>query len=68
MGEAGGAYFYAIGLVGTVGNQVDAKLTLGMFNGGIILPFRNTIALGKQFEVMYQRFHVAFHLFTSGRY
>ena len=67
MDEAGGADFQAIGLVGAVGNQVDAKLAFRVFDGSIHLTRRQAVTFREQFEMVDQRLHVVLHGCAPGR-
>ena len=62
--ETGGTDFQAVRLVGTIADEVDTELALGMLNRGIDLAFRNFETLGVQLEVMDQGFHVVLHRFA----
>src|SRR5258706_14466389 len=62
MGEARGADFAPIGLVGAVGDEIDAELALRRLDGGINLAGRYVVALGIELEMMDQRLHGALHL------
>ena len=67
MGETCRTYLHAIRFVRAIRDQVDSKLTFGMFYRRISLAFRHMHAFGKQLEVMDQLFHVLFHGFAIGR-
>src|SRR5581483_7529679 len=67
MRETGRADLALVRLVGAVGDEIDAELALGRFDGGIDLALRHAIALGVELEVMDQRFHGALHLAASRR-
>ncbi len=58
----------AVGLVGTVGDQVNPEFPLGMLHRGIDFPLGHAIALGKQLEMVDQGFHVVLHLFPPRRH
>src|SRR6516164_7785197 len=62
MRKRGRADLAFIGLVRSVGDQIDAELALGGFHRRIDLPGRHAKAFGVEFEVMDQRFHRALHL------
>jgi hypothetical protein len=66
MREAGRADLAAVGLVGAVGDEIDAELALRRLDGGIGLAGRHVEALGVELEVMDQRFHRALHLAARG--
>ena len=51
-----------VGFVGSVGDQIDAELTLGRLNGGVNLTGGNVEAFGVKLEMMDQRFHRPLHL------
>ena len=68
MRKARRADLAAIGLVGAVGDQIDAELALGRFDGGIDLAGRHVIAFGVELEMVDQRFHRALHLAALGRH
>ncbi len=67
MRETRRADFAPMRLVGAVGNQIDAELALGRFDGRIGLAGRHVIAFGIELEVMDQRFHRMLHLAAAGR-
>src|SRR5262245_20689916 len=50
MGEARGADFASVGLVGAVGDEIDAELALRRLDGGINLTGRYVVALGVKLE------------------
>ena len=62
MGEARRADLAFVGLVGAVGDEIDAELALGRLDRGIDLARRHVEAFGEQLEVMDQRFHRLLHL------
>ena len=66
-GEARRADLAAVGLVGAVGDQIDAELALGRLDRGVGLAGRHVVALGVELEVMDQRFHRALHLAARRR-
>ena len=68
MGEARGLDLAAIGLVGAVGDQIDAEFALRRLDRGIDLAGRHLVALGIELEVVDQRFHRALHLAALGRH
>jgi hypothetical protein len=68
MREARRADLAAIGLVGAVGDEIDAELALGRFDRGVDLAGRHVEALGVELEVMDQRFHRALHLAALRRH
>ncbi len=59
--------FHAVGLVGTVGDEVDAEFALRMLHRGIRLAFGHVHALGEQLEVVDQFLHRALHPDARGR-
>src|SRR6056297_1802587 len=65
--ETRGAQVHPERLVGTVGNHVAAEFTFGCLDRGIGLAFGYAIALGEQFEVMDECFHVIFHFLARRR-
>ena len=67
VGKARCAQVHPERLVGAVGQQVAAELAFGCFHGSVGFAFGHAIALGEEFEVMDQRFHVVLHLFAGGR-
>ena len=62
MREARRADLAAIGLIGAVGDEIDAELALRRLDRGIDLAGRHVEALGVELEMMDQRFHRALHL------
>src|SRR5262249_20622837 len=62
MRKARRADLALVRLVGAVGDEIDAKLTLGGFDRGIDLAGRHVNTFGVELEVMDQRFHRALHL------
>src|SRR5579875_154498 len=54
MRESGRARLQAIGLVRTVGDEIDAELALRRLDRGIGLPFGHAVALREELEVMDQ--------------
>ena len=61
MREARRAELAAVGLVGAVGDQIDAELALRRLDGGVNLAGRHVVAFGVELEVVDQRFHRALH-------
>ncbi len=68
MGETRRADLHPVGLVGTVGDQVDAELALGMLHRRVGFTGRHAVAFGEQLEVMDQRLHVVLHLDPARRH
>ena len=62
MREARRADLAAIGLVGAVGDEIDAELALRRLDRGVDLAGRHVEALGVELEVVDERFHRALHL------
>src|SRR6202140_4333176 len=56
-----------VGLVGAVGDQVDAELALRRLDRGVNLAGRHMEAFGIELEVVDQRFHRALHLAAPRR-
>src|SRR5689334_4846182 len=67
MRKARRADLALVGLVGAVGDKVDAELALRRFHGGIDLAGRHMNAFGIELEMMDERFHRALHLAAAGR-
>ena len=67
MAERGRPDLAAVGLVGAVGDEIDAELALGAFGRDIYLAGGDVIALGVELEVVDQRFHRLLHLGALGR-
>src|SRR3990170_3747759 len=67
MREAGRADLQAVGLVGAVGDEVDAELALGRLDRGVGLALGHVHALGEELEVMDQLFHVQLHFAARRR-
>ena len=68
MGKAGRPDLAFVGLVGAVGDEIDAELALGRLDRGIDLAGRHVEAFGVELEVMDERFHRALHLGALGRH
>ena len=51
MRKGGRADLALVGLIGPIGDKIDAELAFGRFNGGIDLAGRNAMALGIELEV-----------------
>ena len=66
--EAGRADLALVGLVGAVGDQIDAELALGRLDRGVDLARRHVEALGVELEMMDERLHRALHLGALGRH
>src|SRR6266404_3109667 len=56
-----------VGLIGAVGDQIDAELSLRRLNRGVNLAGRNVEALGVKLEMVDQRFHRTLHFTTARR-
>src|SRR6202012_4491906 len=67
MGKTRRANVALVGLVGAVGDQIDAEFALRRFYRGIDLAGRHVEALGVELEMMDQRFHRALHLAAARR-
>src|SRR5690349_18998969 len=67
MWKSGGAGFAAVGFIGAVRHQIDAKLALRRLDGGVSLALGNTEALGIELEMMDYSFHRALHLAAARR-
>src|SRR5258705_4492670 len=67
MRKAGGADLAFVGLVGAVGDQIDAELALRRLDRGIDFAGRHMEALGVKLEVMDQRLHRTLHLAPARR-
>src|SRR6185312_13774903 len=61
-GEARRADFATIGAIAAVGDEIDAELALGRFDGGVGLAGGHVIALGVELEEVDKRLHRALHL------
>src|SRR5579871_1898746 len=61
MGETRRADLALVGLVGAVGDEVDAELALGRLDGRVDLTCGDVEALGVELEMMDERFHRALH-------
>src|ERR1700748_3870835 len=57
----------AIGLGGTVGDDIIVHHAVRCFNGAGCLTSRNAEAFGHNLEVMDERFHLGLHLFAIGK-
>ncbi len=68
MREAGRADLAFVWLVGAVGDEIDAELTLGRLDRGIDIAGRHVEAFGVELEVVNQRLHRALHLAALGRH
>ena len=68
MGEARRLDLAAVGLVGAVGDQIDAELALRRLDRRVNLAGRHVIALGVELEVMDERLHRALHLAALRRH
>ena len=66
--EARRADLALVGLVGAVGDEIDAELALRRLDRGVNLAGRHVIALGVELEVMDQRLHRALHLAALRRH
>src|SRR3954449_132045 len=62
VGEARRADLAAVGLVGAVGDEIDAELALRRLDRRIDLAGRHVEALGIELEVVDERLHRALHL------
>ena len=56
-----------VGLVGAIGDEVDAELALRRLDRGVGLALGHAVAFGHQLEVVDERFHVALHVFAARR-
>ena len=65
--KPGARSLHAIGLVGAVGDEIDAELALRRLDRRVDLARRHLVALGVELEVMDERFHRALHLAALGR-
>src|SRR5262245_44001525 len=61
MGESRRADLALVRLVGAIGDQVNAELTLGRLDRGIYFASGHMIALGVKLEMVDQRFHRLLH-------
>ena len=68
MGEARRADLAAVGLVGAIGDEIDAKLTFWGFHARIHLACWHMIAFRIKLEMVDQRLHRAFHFGALRRY
>src|SRR6266581_345449 len=67
MREGGRADLASVGLVGAVGDEVDAEFAFGRFDGGIDFAGRHAMPFGIELEVLDDRFHRTFHFGPSWR-
>src|ERR1700681_2372656 len=67
MRKAGRADLAFVGLVGAVGDQINAKLAFRRLDASVNFAGRNVEALGIKLEVMDQGLHRALHLATARR-
>src|SRR5215470_16454482 len=61
MREPGRAALDAVGLVGAIGDQVDAELTLWRLDRGVGIAGGDFISFSEELEVVNERFHVFLH-------
>ena len=67
MRKARRAELQSIRLVGAIGDDVDAELSLRMLDCRIRFAWRHVDAFGEELEVMDELLHVRLHLFAGGR-
>ena len=61
VGKTGGLYFASIRAGRAVGNQIDAELAFGGFDGGVGGAWGHLVPLRPELEVVNHRLHVIFH-------
>src|SRR5437660_5188244 len=67
VGEAGRAELQPVGLVGAVGDEIDAELALRRLDRSVDLAFGNMHALGDELEVVDELLHPELHLLARRR-